>query len=432
MFARATLVFLCLASSMGCSAIVRDMLKDKDGGSADADQDGDGVDAADAPDGIICNPPYVICDGKCTNPMLDRENCGECGVNCEVPAYCNQGSCDCPTDLPGWMACDGVCVFVFTDTENCGDCGVECPRGQICDGTGECASNCSAGFELCVSGSTQYCADLRRDISNCGGCGVLCPIVPHASPKCEDGECAVSCDEGWIDGNGDQGDGCECLDMGDEVCDGMDNDCNGFIDEGFECSIGARESCMPADSTCTGTRVCTDTCTWSACENPDWQCTPGSLNRSCILHGSCSGSQSCRSDCTWSECANTAWNCFTPGATESCIMPSESMCPGTRTCLNCIWTGCREACEGANPDCCPLTGCTNLTNDRLHCGSCTIACESNEVCVSSSCTPTDTSTDVIIDTIDVFDEPDVPDLTADSEVDSGDSTTETSDIVSEY
>ena len=200
---------LCIAllvstGSAACSAIVNHLLQDRDGGTEDADLDGDGVDTSDATDGIVCNPPYIICDGKCTDPMSDRENCGECGVKCEVPAYCNQGSCDCPTDLPGWMACDGVCVYVYTDPENCGACGVTCPHGQICDGTGRCASSCSEGFTLCGSGSSVYCADLESDISNCGACGALCPIVPHANPLCEQGECGVACDPGWIDQNGDR------------------------------------------------------------------------------------------------------------------------------------------------------------------------------------------------------------------------------------
>jgi hypothetical protein len=385
------------------------------------------MDEADAPDGVICNPPYIVCDGKCTDPMSDRENCGECGVRCEVPAYCNGGSCDCPTDLPGWKTCDGVCVYVYADPENCGDCGVECPRDQICDGTGTCASECSGGFTLCGSGSTAYCADLTSDMLNCGACGTRCPVVPHANPLCDHGECGMACDPGWVDQNGEPGDGCECLDMGDEICDGMDNDCNGEVDEGFECMFAMTEECVLAGTTCGGIRVCGDDCTWSACANEAWQCTPGNPARSCIVHGTCAGSQACRNDCTWSdECLNSAWNCNAPGISESCSLSSANQCPGSRTCQNCIWTVCREACEGAEPDCCPLTGCTNLASDPLNCGSCRHACGASEVCINRICTPLDSSTDVIVDTLDMLDMPDMPDTdmdVPDVESDTSDDTT---------
>jgi hypothetical protein len=68
---------------------------------------------------------------------------------------------------------------------------------------------------------------------NCLGCTAL--YGKNAIPGCAQGKCTiVTCKFGYVDKNKDPTDGCEyaCTPTGAEVCDGIDNDCNGQIDDG--------------------------------------------------------------------------------------------------------------------------------------------------------------------------------------------------------
>ncbi len=78
-------------------------------------------------------------------------------------------------------------------------------------------------------------ADTQTDAKNCGLCGNVC-AVPNAFPVCTGGFCLVqTCAPGWLDLDGQVANGCEyaCTPSngGVEICDGLDNDCNGLTDE---------------------------------------------------------------------------------------------------------------------------------------------------------------------------------------------------------
>ncbi len=51
--------------------------------------------------------------------------------------------------------------------------------------------------------------DTANDPAHCGGCGMACESGPNAASLCQAGTCAISCDEGFADCDGDPASGCE-------------------------------------------------------------------------------------------------------------------------------------------------------------------------------------------------------------------------------
>ncbi|MCB9543045.1 MAG: hypothetical protein H6703_11430 [Myxococcales bacterium] len=107
----------------------------------------------------------------------------------------------------------------------------------------------------------RSCADLAADPSNCGACGRTC-VIPRATAACVAGACAVGvCAPGHVDADGDPDNGCElesdcapgvecatgCGTVGTEqcaagvavcappaeVCNTVDDDCDGACDPGL-------------------------------------------------------------------------------------------------------------------------------------------------------------------------------------------------------
>lgn len=131
--------------------------------------------------------------------------------------------------------------------------------------------------------------------------------------------------------------------LGEEVCDGEDNDGDGQVDEGFDCIFETVQDCELGGSECAGTQICLQNCTWSPCENPDWECAPG--DEEACQAGACDGSRGCASDCTWEECHHTC---------------------------------------GADFECCD-DGCKDVQSDWHNCGTCDRECEFEDGCYVGAC-----------------------------------------------
>jgi len=173
---------------------------------------------------------------------------------------CTQ-SCCAPTGAEECNALDDDCDGL---TDNLP------PQPTAC-GAGACAAT---GEEVCLDGEwVDTCEPGDGTAEECNGAdddcdGATDEDLPVTPTTCGVGACAGSgerrCEGGeWVDT-------CEAVDPQPEVCDGVDNDCDGLVDEGFgtvvcgvgacrrevpECLDGVLQVCvsgLPSDEECNG------------------------------------------------------------------------------------------------------------------------------------------------------------------------------------
>ena len=145
-------------------------------------------------------------------------------ADCTGGARCIDGACTAvdsgtPADAPGCASptvlCGGGCVDVTSDRESCGRCDMACGATLSCV-EGACVPTCTDMQIRCESA----CVNPMSNRSHCGGCGIAC----ETDFECVEGTCVAPCvpTEPPI-----------------EVCDGVDNDCDGAIDSGCAAALVA-------------------------------------------------------------------------------------------------------------------------------------------------------------------------------------------------
>lgn len=134
--------------------------------------------------------------------------------------------------------------------------------------TGSDANSCTAPEERC--GNT--CVNTQTDPDHCGDCNQACAPPPNAEVQaCVGGDCQYTCADGFYDLNDNIfSDGCEseCGPNAQEVCgDSIDNDCDDEVDEECDCDPGNTQPCGTNVGECsTGNQSCQSDGTWGPCE----------------------------------------------------------------------------------------------------------------------------------------------------------------------
>ncbi|MBN2724748.1 MAG: SUMF1/EgtB/PvdO family nonheme iron enzyme [Deltaproteobacteria bacterium] len=336
----------------------------------------------------ICDYKDNDCDGVVDEGfdlMNDSSNCGLCGHRCTL-------------DNALSMCSNGVCVVsVCTanhwnlDGQDHNGCEYEC---QLTNG----------GIERCDDALDNDCDgqlnefNSETDVNNCGSCGNSCSATapPHMNVTgCDGGICKYECANGYHDFDAGIA-GCEtfCVPSGPEICDGIDNDCNGATDEIFDKTTDI-ENCGDCGNSCTVNaplNMDVSMCDGGICK---YECKTGFINLDGLL------STGCEYECTVSNSGNEICDgkdndCNGLKDEDSSGLPLTESCytgdpltrgvgecrDGTRTCTNGSYGSClgeiipvTDICDGKDNDCDGSSDEDFSTDsDIFNCGGCNISC----------------------------------------------------------